>query len=193
MTPESSRHHHRAVKTQLDYTVVGIELTLISIIRGLALGVLVASSRWNSATPPLLRRHVGRSRRAESGERSRALVRAQHDARLHRLGSLRLGSARGARACRRLTSPGERSLLDDIIRDQRVNILFMMPMAFAFQALSWWLVHAYPEWVLQQRWHLLPIGLTLLFSLNYLYGGVRLLRRRQDWIVERNAQERSEP
>lgn len=32
----------------------------------------------------------------------------------------------------------------------------------------------------------------LLFSLNYLYGSVRLLRRRQDWIVERNAQERPE-
>ena len=38
----------------------------------------------------------------------------------------------------------------------------------------------------------LLIGLTLLFSLNYLHGGVRLLHRRRDWIVERNAQERSE-
>jgi hypothetical protein len=32
----------------------------------------------------------------------------------------------------------------------------------------------------------------VLFSLNYLYGGVRLLRRRQGWIVERQAQEREE-
>ena len=47
------------------------------------------------------------------------------------------------------TSPGERALLDDILRDQRVNIIFMMPMAVAFQTLSWWLVHAYPEWMLQ--------------------------------------------
>jgi hypothetical protein len=32
----------------------------------------------------------------------------------------------------------------------------------------------------------------LLFSLNYLHGGMRMLQRRQDWIVERNAQERME-
>lgn len=44
MTSESSRHHHRAAKTQLDHTVVGIEHTLISGIQGLALGVLVGSS-----------------------------------------------------------------------------------------------------------------------------------------------------
>jgi hypothetical protein len=46
--------------------------------------------------------------------------------------------------------------------------------------------------MLDGHWHLLLIGLTLLFSLNYLHGGVRLLHRRRDWIVERNAQERSE-
>ena len=44
--------------------------------------------------------------------------------------------------------------------------------------------------MLQEGWHLLPIALTLLFSLHYLHGGVRLLRRREGWIVERNAQER---
>ncbi len=36
--------HRRAAKTQLDATVIGIELTLISIIQGLALGVLVAAA-----------------------------------------------------------------------------------------------------------------------------------------------------
>ncbi|MGH8077862.1 MAG: hypothetical protein ACREPE_11130 [Lysobacter sp.] len=46
--------------------------------------------------------------------------------------------------------------------------------------------------MLQGRWHLLLIGLTLLFSLNYLYDGVRLLRCRQGWILERAAQERTE-
>ena len=39
-----SSPHRRAAKTQLDATVVGIELTLISIIQGLALGVLAASA-----------------------------------------------------------------------------------------------------------------------------------------------------
>ena len=43
-TGSPSLHHHRAAKAQLDATVVGIELTLISIIQGLALGVLAASA-----------------------------------------------------------------------------------------------------------------------------------------------------
>jgi hypothetical protein len=46
--------------------------------------------------------------------------------------------------------------------------------------------------MLERGWHLLAIGLTLAFSLNYLRDGVRMLRRRQDWIVERHAQERAE-
>lgn len=32
----------------------------------------------------------------------------------------------------------------------------------------------------------------LLFALGYLHDGVRILRRRQDWILERHAQERAE-
>ena len=84
-------------------------------------------------------------------------------------------------------SPPERALLADIFHDQRVNIVFMMPAAVLFQAFAWWLVHEFPETMLVHRWHLLLIALTLLFSLNYLYGGVSILRRRQEWIVERNA------
>jgi hypothetical protein len=89
-------------------------------------------------------------------------------------------------------SPGERALLADIICDQQRNIRWLMPMAVAFQGFSWWLLHAWPHAMLQGRWHLLPIVLSLLFSVHYLHGGVRLLRRRQGWIVERNAQERME-
>ena len=66
------------------------------------------------------------------------------------------------------------------------------PAAVAFQGLSWWLVHASPATFLGGGWHLLLIGLTLLFSVNYLLGGVRLLQRRQGWIVSRHAQERLE-
>jgi hypothetical protein len=60
------------------------------------------------------------------------------------------------------------------------------------QGLSWWLVQARPDLMLERQWHLAPIGLSLLLSLNYLFEGVRILRRRQAWIVERNAQERAE-
>ena len=42
------------------------------------------------------------------------------------------------------------------------------------------------------HWHLLPIGASLAFTLHYLHGGVRLLRRRQAWILERATQERGE-
>ena len=76
---------------------------------------------------------------------------------------------------------------EDVIVDQRRNIVFLMPMAVAFQALSWWLVHRWPGAMLHGRWHLLLIGLTIVFSLYYLHGGVRLLRRRRDWILERQA------
>ena len=65
----------------------------------------------------------------------------------------------------------------------------MMPAAVAFQGLSWWLVHAYPEVFIAGGWHLALAGLTLLFSVNYLLGGVRLLQRRHRWIVSRHAQE----
>ena len=89
-------------------------------------------------------------------------------------------------------TPGERALLADIVADQRLNIRWLIPATVAFQALCWWLVHRWPSAMLDGGWHLLAIGLSLAFSLNYLFDGVRMLRRRQDWIVERHAQERAE-
>jgi len=89
-------------------------------------------------------------------------------------------------------TPEERLLHEDIVRDQRENIALLMPLAVAFQGVSWWLVHRHPEAMLGDRWHLVLIGLTILFSLHYLHGGVRLLRRRRDWILARQAQERTE-
>jgi len=86
----------------------------------------------------------------------------------------------------------ERLLHADIVRDQRANIAVLMPLAIAFQGLSWWLVHRYSDTMLQGRWHLLLIGLTILFSLHYLGGGVRLLRKRRDWILARQARQRAE-
>lgn len=232
MTSDSSQQFRRAAKTQLDNTVIGIELTLISIIQGLALGVLVTSSVqpmvqlewevWPYILTGLLAILIFWSRSLvhtlsfigwplEFGHtflyfaatliEAAALSQVGDPERWFALNTFYAAAvwilyAWDLRVVHHhasdFTSPGERALLDDILRDQRVNIVFMMPMAVAFQALSWWLVHAHPEWMLQQRWHLLPIGLTLLFSLHYLYGGVRLLRRRQDWIVERNAQEQRE-
>jgi len=233
MTEGSSRpHHRRAARNQLDQTVVGIELTLISIIQGLALGVLVAAAIaplvewrwqvWPYLATGLLVILIFWSRSLihtlsfigwplEFGHtfiyfgatliEAVALSQAANPERWFALNALYAAAVWGLYAydlhvVRRhaddFTTPGERALLDDIVRDQQVNIRWLMPLAVAFQGLSWWLVHAYPRTMIAAGWHLLLIALTLLFSLNYLYGGVRLLRRRQDWIVERGTQERQE-
>ena len=90
------------------------------------------------------------------------------------------------------TTDDERLLHEDIVRDQRENIAVLMPLAVAFQGVSWWLVRRYPDDMLRGHWHLLLIGLTILFSLHYLAGGVRILKRRRAWILSRQAQERIE-
>lgn len=227
-------HHslRRAAKTELDRTVVGIELTLISIIQGLALGVLAASAVhplvklqwevWPYVVTGLLVILIFWSRSLihtlsfigwplEFGHtflyfgatliEAAALSQVSHPEAWFALNTLYAAAVWGLYAwdlrvvrhhAHDFGTPGEHALLDDIVRDQRINIVFMMPLAVAFQGLAWWLVHAYPQTLLQGRWHLLLIGLTLLFSLNYLYSGVRVLRRRQNWILERAAQERTE-
>ena len=224
--------YRRAAKTQLDQAVVGIELTLISIIQGLALAVLAAS-----ATEPLLTLQwqswpyiaVGLTTilifwsRAllhtlsfigwplEFGHNflyfaatlieAVALTQVNAPLRWFALNAVYAAAVWGLyawdlRVIRRhaddFASEEERALYADIVRDQRINIVWMMPAAVAFQALAWWLIDRFPDAMLQGGWHLLLIGLTLLFSLDYLRGGVRLLRRRQAWILARAAQERTE-
>ena len=225
-------NHRRDAKTQLDATVVGIELTLISIIQGLALGVLAASAvrplvqlqweTWPYIATGLATILVFWSRSLvhtlsfiawplEFGHTflyfAATLIEAaalsQVDDPLHWFA---LNTAYAAcvwllyawdlrvvqRHAADFQSPGERALLDDILADQHRNIRWLMPSAVAFQGLSWWLVHAYPQAMFAHHWHLLPIGASLAFTLHYLHGGVRLLRRRQHWILERAAQERGE-
>lgn len=226
------KHHRRNARTQLDATVVGIELTLISIIQGLALGVLASAAiqplvqgqwqAWPYIASGLLVILIFWSRSlvhtlsfigwplefghtfiyfAATLVEAVALSQVADPERWFALNTLYAAAVWGLyaydlRVVRRhaddFDSAGERALYADIVRDQEVNIRWMMPLAVVFQGGAWWLIHARPDLMLQGRWHLLPILLSLLFSANYLHGGVRLLRRRQDWIVERNAQERHE-
>ena len=230
--PPSPDRRRREAKTQLDTTIVGIELTLISIIQGLALGVLVAGAVqpmvqldwqvWPYVLTGLLVILIFWSRSLihtlsfigwplEFGHtfiyfgatlfEAAALSQVGNPENWFALNAVYAAAVWGLyawdlRVVRGLAddfgTPDERALLDDIVRDQRLNIVLMMPMAVAFQGLCWWLVHAYPRTFLDEGWHLLLIGLTLAFSVNYLYGGVRLLRRRQGWILARAAQERTE-
>jgi len=221
------RRHQRAARSQLDATVVGIELTLISIIQGLALGVLAASSVqplielqwpvWPYIATGLLTVLIFWSRSLlhtlsfigwplEFGHtfiyfgatlvEAVALSQVSNPERWFALNALYAAVVWGLygydlRLVKQriddFKGSAERALLIDIFHDQRVNIVFMMPAAVAFQALAWWLIHAFPRVMLAQHWHLLLIGMTLLFSVNYLHGGVRVLRRRREWIVDRNA------
>jgi len=230
--PPSRIRRRREAKSQLDTTVVGIELTLISIIQGLALGVLAGASVqpllqlqwevWPYVLTGLFVILIFWSRSLihtlsfigwplEFGHtfiyfgatliEAAALSQVGNPEHWFALNAIYAAAVWGLyawdlRLVRRhaadFSTAEEQALLQDIISDQRLNIAVMMPMAVAYQGLCWWLVHAYPQMFLQDRWHLLLIGLTLLFSVNYLYGGVRLLQRRQDWILARAAQERAE-
>ena len=221
--------HLRAAKRQLDQTVIGIELTLISIIQGLALAVLAAAAvepllqlRWETwpyIATGLVVILVFWSRAlvhtlsfigwplefghtflyfASTLIEAVALGQVGDPAHWFALNALYAVAVWGlyiwdlrvvhAHAAD-FSTPDERLLLEDIVRDQRINIVFMMPAAIVFQTLAWWLVTTHPQAMLAGHWHLALIGLTLLFSLNYLHGGVVLLRRRQATILAHAAQE----
>ena len=224
--------HRREAKTELDKTVVGIELTLISIIQGLALAMLATA-----AVQPLLQLQFGTWPYIFTGLLvilifwSRSLIHTLsffgwplefghtfgyfgatliEAAALTQVANPRAWFALNAcyalavwglyawdlrvvqKQAHDFATPEERLLYEDIVRDQRENIVVLMPLAVVFQGLSFWLVHRFPDTMLRNHWHLVLIGLTICFSLHYLYGGVRLLRRRRDWILARQAQERRE-
>ncbi len=224
--PDSAR---TSARRALDAAVINIELTLISIIQGLALGVLAAASVtpliqlqwqvWPYIATGLLVVLIFWSRALlhtlsfigwplEFGHtfvyfgatliEAVALTQVADPERWFALNAAYAAAVWGLygydlRMLRRhaadFATAEERLLLEDIQRDQRLNLQLMMPASIAFQGLCWWLVHAFPEVFLARGWHLLLIGLTLALSLNYLIGGVRLLQRRQGWIVARHAQE----
>jgi hypothetical protein len=222
----------RAARIQLDQTVIGIELTLISIIQGLALAVLAGAAvapmvelqwqAWPYIATGLVLVLIFWSRSlvhtlsfigwplefghtflyfASTLVEVAALSKIAGPAHWFALNALYAACAWclyawDLRLVRQqahdFQTSGERALLADIIADQQLNLRWMIPATIAFQLSCWWLVHRFPEAMLARGWHLLAIGVTLAFSLHYLHGGVRLLRRRQDWIVERHAQERAE-
>jgi hypothetical protein len=224
--------YRREAKIELDKTVVGIELTLISIIQGLALAVLAGAAvqpmlhlewqTWPYIFTGLLVILIFWSRSLihtlsfigwplEFGHtfgyfgatliEAAALTQVSDPQAWFALNACYALAVWGLyawdlrvvqRQSHDFGTPEERQLYEDIVRDQRENIVLLMPLAVAFQGVSWWMVRRYPEAMLQGRWHLLLIGLTVLFSLYYLHGGVQLLKRRRDWILARQAQERRE-
>ena len=217
----------RDARDRLDQSVVNIELTLISIIQGLALAVLAGAAvqpilqlqwqAWPYIATGLLVVLIFWSRALlhtlsfigwplEFGHtfgyfgatliEAVALTQVAEPAHWFALNALYAASVWGLyawdlrvvlRDARAPDSGAEHALREHIIADQRMNIRVMMPAAVVFQALSCWLVLRFPQAMLEHRGHLVLIGLSLAFSLHYLYGGVRLLQRRQHWIVDRHA------
>jgi hypothetical protein len=215
----------RAARDRLDEVVVNIELTLISIIQGLALavlagaavqpilqlqwqvfpyvfaGLLVVLIFWSRALVhtlsfirwPLEFGHTFAYFGATLIE-AVALTQVAEPAHWFALNALYALAVWGLyawdlRVVSRDADPAmddaRRALHEDIVRDQKLNIRFTMPAAVAFQALSWWLVQRFPQAMLERGGHLVLIALTLAFSLQYLYGGIRLLRRRERWLLFR--------
>jgi len=227
MPDDPASRLRREAQSRLDTTVVGIELTLISIIQGLALAVLASSAvqpmvrlqweTWPYIATGLLVILIFWSRSLihtlsfigwplEFGHtfgyfgatliEAAALTQVADPQAWFALNACYALAVWGLyawdlrvvrRQPRAFDTDAERALHEDVVADQRRNIVFLMPMAVAFQGLSWWFVHRWPDPMLLGRWHLLLIGLTIVFSLYYLHGGVRLLRRRRDWILERQA------
>ena len=232
MAEQPDQHHRRAAKSQLDATVVGIELTLISIIQGLALGVLATNAvapivtlqweTWPYVVTALVSTLIFWSRSLvhtlsfvgwplEFGHTflyfTVTLVEVAafsqvtdplHWFALNTLYALAIWwlYAHDLRVVRRhqgdFTTAGERALYADVIRDQLANIRVIMPLAVLFHGAVWALIVLHPQAMLAQRWHVLPALLSVAAGLHYLHGSVRLLRTRQDWILERAAQERRE-
>lgn len=210
---------------RLDEVVVNIELTLISIIQGLALAVLAGASvqpilrlqwqAWPYILAGLLVVLIFWSRALvhtlsfirwplEFGHtfayfgatlvEAVALTQVADPANWFALNAVYALAVWGLyawdlrvvmRDARPAMDEAQRALHEDIVRDQRRNIFLMMPAAVAFQALAWWLVSRYPQAMLDRGGHLALIGLTLAFSVHYLVGGVRLLHRRQPWLLAR--------
>ena len=194
----------REAQARLDTTVVGIELTLICIIQGLALARArdrsavqpmraaavgnVAIRRHRPAGDPdllvafadphaelhrvaarvrphlrLLRRDADRSRRADAGRRSAGVVRAECVLRARGVGPVCVGPARRAADRRHDVRHRRRTrcCTKTSCATSAATSLLLMPMAVAFQGLSWWLVHRFRDAMLHGRWHLLLIGLTI--------------------------------
>jgi len=221
-------HKLERARGRLDEVVVNIELTLISIIQGLALAVLAGAAvqpilrlqwqSWPYILAGLLVVLIFWSRALahtlsfirwplEFGHtfayfgatliEAVALSQVAEPAHWFALNAIYALAVWGLyawdlRVVLRDARPGmgdaERALHEDIVRDQRLNIRATMPAAVVFQALSWWLVQHWPQAMLERGWHLVLIGLSLAFSVHYLLDGVRLLRRRQHWLLLRAAE-----
>lgn len=82
-------------------------------------------------------------------------------------------------------TPAARALYVDIIRDQRVNVRLWMPLGVLFSALAAFAVWRWPQFFIDDHWHVaLALG-GLVIATVYLFDGIRILRQRQPLIVSR--------
>ena len=231
--PDNTSELTREVKSQLDGMIVGIELTLISIVQGLALSVLAGS-----AVEPLIKLQVEYWPAIIVGALailifwSRSLIHTLsfigwplefgHNF-IYFISTLievtfltQIGNPLTWFALQSVyfviawflylydlrvvykhhydfETVSERKLYDDIVADQLLNVRFLMPAGVVYNLAAWWLVHQWPDLFLEQQWHVALSLLSVVVGLIYLWDGMIILKRRQNWIVARYVQERREP
>lgn len=229
---DSSVELTREVKSQLDGMIVGIELTLISIVQGLALSILAASAvepliqlqveYWPAIVVGVLGILIFWSRSLihtlsfiswplEFGHNFiyfvstlievAFLTQISNPPAWFALQGVYFAIAWGLylydlrvvyRHAPDFQTASERKLYGDIIADQLLNVRFLMPAGVLYNLLAWWLIQQRPDLFIEQRWH---VGLSLvsvLVGVIYLWEGMAILKRRQNWIVARYIQERRE-
>lgn len=222
----------REVKSQLDGMIVGIELTLISIIQGLALNVLAVEAveplinfqfeYWPYIAIGLIAILIFWSRSLihtlsfigwplEFGHNFvyffstmievALLTQVDNPSNWFALNAVYFTIAwflywydlRVIYAHRDdFQTPSERKLYADIVNDQLINIRLWMPAGVGFHLFAWWLIQTWPDLFIEQKWHVGLAFQSVFIGVWYLYEGIRILRRRQGWIVARYIQERRE-
>ena len=186
------------VKAELDSFVVTIELTLISIIQGVALAVLAASSLEPVVTLRLEFAHNFLYFGATLIE-ALALSQVTHPARWF---ALNTGYAAAiwllywtdlrmiARHAEGLEGPAARRLFEAVRRDQEQNVRLVMPLAVAFHLAAALLVVRWPEVFITGKWHV-ALGLIQVgVGTWYLRQGLPLLAGRDSLIYQRYLERR---
>src|SRR3990170_124034 len=198
--PPASPVLAQEVKAELDSFVVTIELTLISIIQGVALAVLAASSLEPVVTLRLeFWPYVATGLLTILIFWSRALSQVTHPARWF---ALNTGYAAAiwllywtdlrmiARHAEGLEGPAARRLFGAVRRDQEQNVRLVMPLAVAFHLVAALLVVRWPEVFITGKWHV-ALGLIQVgVGTWYLRQGLPLLAGRDSLIYQRYLERR---
>src|SRR4051812_41668397 len=81
----------------------------------------------------------------------------------------------------------DRLLLADVLQDQLRNVRFYMPVGFLFSVAAFLAVRLNPGTFLDGHWHIALVTGQLIVGAAYLWEGYLILRRRNERILQRQA------